>query len=130
LKNIKTMKIKSFLKFSFISTLMLGIFVGVSAQNTNKDNGAKSLFNRAEVGSMLTILTDVTAYDENTIGALKDDLSNYHEKIVMIAIDEKSKILKITYTEHMLVEDLQKIFNKHSVTYKPVRKPNIQFEQE
>jgi len=109
---------------------MLGIFVGVSAQNTNKDNGAKSLFNRAEVGSMLTILTDVTAYDENTIGALKDDLSNYHEKIVMIAIDEKSKILKITYTEHMLVEDLQKIFNKHSVTYKPVRKPNIQFEQE
>ncbi|MBL1231639.1 MAG: hypothetical protein P1U44_10575 [Vicingaceae bacterium] len=124
------MKIKSFLKFSFISTLMLGIFVGVSAQNTNKDNGAKSLFNRAEVGSMLTILTDVTAYDENTIGALKDDLSNYHEKIVMIAIDEKSKILKITYTEHMLVEDLQKIFNKHSVTYKPVRKPNIQFEQE
>ena len=124
------MKIKSFLKFSFISTLMLGIFVDVSPQNTNKYNGAKSLFNRAEVGSMLTILTDVTAYDENTIGALKDDLSNYHEKIVMIAIDEKSKILKITYTEHMLVEDLQKIFNKHSVTYKPVRKPNIQFEQE
>jgi len=109
---------------------MLGMFVCVSAQNTNKDNSAKSLFKRAEVGKTITILADVAAYDESTIGALKDDLSNYHEKIVMIAIDEKSKILKVTYTEHMLVEDLQKTFDKHGVTYKPIREPNVQFEQQ
>lgn len=130
MKNIKVMQSKWFLKFSILSVLMLGMFVGVLAQNTNKDNSAKSLFKRAQVGSTLTVLADVAAYDENTIGALKDDLSNYHEKIVMIDIDEKSKILKITYTEHMLVEDLQKTFNKHGVTYKPIREPNVQFEQQ
>lgn len=124
------MQSKWFLKFSILSVLMLGMFVGVLAQNTNKDNSAKSLFKRAQVGSTLTVLADVAAYDENTIRALKDDLSNYHEKIVMIDIDEKSKILKITYTEHMLVEDLQKTFNKHGVTYKPIREPNVQFEQQ
>jgi len=130
MKSIKPMKNKNFLKFSFLSLLMLGMFVCVSAQNTNKDNSAKSLFKRAEVGKTITILADVAAYDESTIGALKDDLSNYHEKIVMIAIDEKSKILKVTYTEHMLVEDLQKTFDKHGVTYKPIREPNVQFEQQ
>ena len=30
----------------------------------------------------------------------------------------------------MLVEDLQKTFNKHGVTYKPIREPNVQFEQQ
>ena len=113
----KTMKMQSFLKFSFVSILMLGMFIGVSAQNTNKDNSAKSLFKRAQVGSMLTVLADVDAYDKNTIGALKDDLSKYNEKIVMIAIDEKNKILKVTYNAEMLVEDLQKTFDKHGVTY-------------
>ncbi|HEY9083748.1 MAG TPA: hypothetical protein VIN73_10465 [Vicingaceae bacterium] len=121
---------QSFLKFSFVSILMLGMFIGVSAQNTNKDNSAKSLFKRAQVGSMLTVLADVDAYDKNTIGALKDDLSKYNEKIVMIAIDEKNKILKVTYNAEMLVEDLQKTFDKHGVTYKPIREPNIQFEQQ
>ena len=124
------MQSKWFLKFSILSVLLLGMFVGVLAQNTNKDNNAKSLFKRAEVGKTITILADVATYDESTIGALKDDLSNYHEKIVMIAIDEKNKILKVTYTEHMLVEDLQKIFDKHGVTYKPISKPNVQFEQQ
>lgn len=130
MKNIKVMQIKSFLKFSILSVLMLGMFVGVLAQGANKDNSAKSLFKRAQVGSTLTVLADVAAYDENTIGALKDDLSNYHEKIVMIAIDEKGKTLKVIYTEHMLVEDLQKTFNKHGVTYKPIREPTVQFEQQ
>lgn len=130
MKNIKVMQSKWFLKFSILSVLLLGMFVGVLAQNTNKDNSAKSLFKRAQVGSTLTVLADVATYDENTIGALKDDLSNYHEKIVMIVIDEKNKVLKITYTEHMLVEDLQKTFNKHGVTYKPIREPNVQFEQQ
>lgn len=124
------MQIKKVLKYSIFSILVLGMFVGVSAQNTNKDENAKSLFKRAEVGKTVTILTDVTAYDENTIGALKDDLSNYHEKIVMIDIDEKNKILKITYTEHMLVEDLQKTFTKHGVMYKPISKPNVQLEEQ
>ncbi len=130
MKNIKVMQIKSFLKFSILSVLMLGMFVGVLAQGANKDNSAKSLFKRAQVGSTLTVLADVAAYDENTIGALKDDLSNYHEKIVMIAIDEKGKTLKVIYTEHMLVEDLQKTFNKHGVTFKPINKPNVQLEQQ
>lgn len=130
MKNIKVMQIKKVLKYSIFSILVLGMFVGVSAQNTNKDENAKSLFKRAEVGKTVTILTDVTAYDENTIGALKDDLSNYHEKIVMIDIDEKNKILKITYTEHMLVEDLQKTFTKHGVMYKPISKPNVQLEEQ
>ena len=123
------MQIKSFLKFSILSVLMLGMFVGVLAQGANKDNSAKSLFKRAQVGSTLTVLADVAAYDENTIGALKDELSKYNEKIVMIAIDEKNKILKVTYNAEMLVEDLQKTFDKHGVTYKPIREPNIQFEQ-
>ncbi|KJS05529.1 MAG: hypothetical protein VR77_08010 [Flavobacteriales bacterium BRH_c54] len=130
MKNIKVMQIERFLKFSILSVLMLGMFVGVLAQSANKDNSDKSLFKRAQTGSTLTILADVAAYDENTIGALKDDLSNYHEKIVMIAIDEKGKTLKVIYTEHMLVEDLQKTFNKHGVTYKPIREPNVQFEQQ
>ncbi len=130
MKNIKVMQIKRFLKFSILSVLMLGMFVGVLAQSANKDNSDKSLFKRAQTGSTLTILADVAAYDENTIGVLKDDLSNYHEKIVMIAIDEKGKTLKVIYTEHMLVEDLQKTFNKHGVTYKPIREPNVQFEQQ
>lgn len=130
MKNIRIMQIKSFLKFSFLSILMLGMVVCISAQRTNKDNSAKSLFKRAEVGKTITILADVATYDESTIGALKDDLSNYHEKIVMIVIDEKSKTLKVTYTEHMLVEDLQKTFDKHGVTYKPIREPNVQFEQQ
>ena len=124
------MQSKWFLKFSILSVLMLGMFVGVLAQNTNKDNSAKSLFKRAQVGSTLTVLADVATYDDNTIGALKDDLSNYHEKIVMIVIDEKNKVLKITYTEHMLVEDLQKTFSKHGVTFKPINKPNVQLEQQ
>lgn len=124
------MQIKRFLKFSILSVLMLGMFVGVLAQSANKDNSDKSLFKRAQTGSTLTILADVAAYGENTIGALKDDLSNYHEKIVMIAIDGKGKTLKVIYTEHMLVEDLQKTFNKHGVTYKPIREPNVQFEQQ
>lgn len=124
------MQIKSFLKFSILSVLMLGMFVGVLAQGANKDNSAKSLFKRAQVGSTLTVLADVAAYDENTIGALKDELSKYNEKIVMIAIDEKNKILKVTYNAEMLVEDLQKTFDKHGVTYKPIREPNIQFEQQ
>jgi len=128
MKNIKVMQIERFLKFSILSVLMLGMFVGVLAQSANKDNSDKSLFKRAQTGSTLTILADVAAYDENTIGALKDDLSNYHEKIVMIAIDEKGKTLKVIYTEHMLVEDLQKTFNKHGVTYKPIREPNVKFE--
>lgn len=130
MKNIKTMKSKSFLKFNFLSLLMLGMFVGVSAQNTNKDENAKSLFKQAQVGSTLTILADVAAYDENTIGALKDDLSKYNEKIVMIAIDEKNKILKVTYTEHMLIKDLEETFSKHGVGYKPIRKLDIQLEQQ
>lgn len=124
------MKIKRFFKFSILSVLMLGMFVGVLGQSANKDNSAKSLFKRAQTGSTLTILADVAAYDENTIGVLKDDLSNYHEKIVMIAIDEKGKTLKVIYTEHMLVEDLQKTFNKHGVTYKPIKEPTVQFEQQ
>lgn len=123
------MKMKSFLKFSFVSILMLGMFIGVSAQSTNKDSNEKSLIKRAEVGETITILADVAAYDENTIGALKDDLSKYNEKIV-IAIDEKNKILKVTYNAEMLVEDLQKTFDKHGVTYKPVREPKVQFEQQ
>lgn len=123
------MKSKSFLKFSFLFILMLGMFTGISAQSTNKDENAKSLFKRAEVGKTLTILADVTAYDENTIGALKDDLSKYNEKIVMIAIDEKNNILKVTYTEHMLIKDLEETFNKHGVAYKPVRKLDVQFEK-
>ena len=130
MKNIKVMKIKRFFKFSILSVLMLGMFVGVLGQSANKDNSAKSLFKRAQTGSTLTILADVAAYDENTIGVLKDDLSNYHEKIVMIAIDEKGKTLKVIYTEHMLVEDLQKTFNKHGVTYKPIKEPTVQFEQQ
>lgn len=120
---------KSFLKFSFVSILILGMFIGVSAQSTNKDSNEKSLIKRAEVGETITILADVAAYDENTIGALKDDLSKYNEKIV-IAIDEKNKILKVTYNAEMLVEDLQKTFDKHGVTYKPVREPKVQFEQQ
>lgn len=121
---------QSFLKFSFVSILMLGMFIGVSAQSTNKDSNEKSLIKRAEVGKTITILADVAAYDENTIGALKDDLSKYNEKIVMIAIDEKNKILKVAYNADMLVEDLQKTFDKHGVTYKPVREPKVQFEQQ
>ncbi|MDT8411399.1 MAG: hypothetical protein RQ875_02970 [Vicingaceae bacterium] len=121
---------QSFLKFSFVSILMLGMFIGVSAQSTNKDSNEKSLIKRAEVGKTITILADVATYDESTIGALKDDLSKYNEKIIMIAIDEKGKTLKVIYTEHMLVEDLQKTFNKHGVTYRPIRKPDIQFEQQ
>ena len=130
MKNIKVMQYKWILKFSFISILMLGMFVGVSAQNTNKDNTGKSLFKRAQPGTTITVLADVAAYDEKTIEELKDELSNYHEKIMVIAIDEKGKTLKITYTEYMLVEDLQKSFNKHGVTYKPIRTPNAQFEQQ
>lgn len=124
------MQSKWFLKFSILSVLMLGMFVGVLAQSTNKDENAKSLFKRAEVGKTVTILADVTAYDENTIGALKDDLSKYNEKIVMIAIDEKNNILKVTYTEHMLIKDLEETFIKHGVTYKPIRKLDVQFEQQ
>lgn len=130
MKNIKTMQIKRFLKFSFLFVLMLGMVVCISAQNTNKDNSAKSLFERAQAGSTLTILADVAIYDESTIGALKNDLSKYNEKIVMITIDEKNKTLKVTYTEQMLVEDLQKTFDKNGVVYKPIRTPNIQLEQQ
>ncbi|MCW8897683.1 MAG: hypothetical protein OQJ96_11950 [Flavobacteriales bacterium] len=130
MKNIKVTQIKKVLKFCFISMLMLGMFVSVSAQNTNRDNTGKSLFKRAQPGTTITAFADVADHDEKTIGTLKDDLSNYHEKIVMIAIDEKNKILKITFTEHMLVEDLQKTFDKHGVTYKPIREPNVQLEQQ
>lgn len=124
------MKNSRIIKYGVMVLFVLGLATQTLAQNTNKDNSGKSLFKRAQPGTTITVLADVAAYDEKTIGVLKDDLSNYHEKIVMIVIDEKNKILKITYTEHMLVEDLQKTFNKHDVIFKPIRKPNIQLEQQ
>lgn len=124
------MKNSWIIKYGVMVLFVFGLATVSLAQNTNKDNSGKSLFKRAQPGTTITVLADVTAYDENTIGALKDDLSNYHEKIVMIVIDEKNKILKINYTEHMLVEDLQKTFNKHGVTYKPIRFPKPYKEQQ
>lgn|SRR5690606_32034566 len=110
------MKNSWIIKYGVMVLFVFGLVTQSLAQNTNKDNSGKSLFKRAQPSATITVLADVAAYDENTIGALKDDLSNYHEKIVMIAIDEKGKTLKVIYTEHMLVEDLQKTFNKHGVT--------------
>lgn len=97
------MKNSWIIKYGVMVLFVLGLSTQSLVQNTNKDNTGKSLFKRAQPGKTITVLADVAAYNEKTIGVLKDDLSNYHEKIVMIVMEEKNKILKITDTEQLIL---------------------------
>ena len=90
MKNIKTMKSKSFFKFSFFSILMLGMFTVISAQNIEEDN-------------QLQIITELeTKYiigiGNEEIGMFNDVLANLQNSstLKVYAVCETHRIIGIT----------------------------------
>lgn len=77
----------------------------------------KTIFKIVELNQIETVILNVRQYDVNAIGALKDGLLAFDEKVLSVTINEELNLFSFTYNDKMLLEDLVQVFEKHSINY-------------
>lgn len=77
----------------------------------------KSLFRICPTGKTVTIKLDVSEFPENNVGALKDELISYEEKIELVNLDEQTSYLVFVYNDKMDLEELVDLFEKHEINH-------------
>lgn len=92
MKNIKTMKSKSFLKFSFLFILMLGMFVGVSAQNIEEDNQLQSI---------------PEAETKYIIGIGNEDISMFNDVLAKLRTNSTLRVYEVCETHRVIGVSVQ-----------------------
>lgn len=98
--------------------LLLSILPLISLNSFSQTESNKTIFSSVSPGQTNKISLKVNEYNSNTIGQLKDELSNFKEKILIVDYNEASFLLTIVYNEHMLKQDFITIFKKYNISYK------------
>lgn len=103
----------------FLITICLSFSIFASAQQKGNPNNEQTIFIKAQTNQEVTLAVDLTKYDLNTIGQLKDDLFQfqYAGKISSILLDEFKKILTIKYNEKFLESDFTRVFYENNVSF-------------
>lgn len=99
--------------------LFIILLVGMSAysQSTTKPDPKETIFKTVQPGKTETVTINITGYDMNNVGELKDILIGYTEKVISVDLNENTKIMKITYNEFMLKQDFINAFIKNGIDY-------------
>jgi hypothetical protein len=93
-------------------TIVLFGFNGFSQTEFNK-----TIFNKAVSGETVKVIFNVSNYNPNVIGEFKDEFDEFKGKVLIAHYDEKSSLFTIVYNEHMIIETLIKIFDRHNISY-------------
>ena len=101
------------MKYTFLIINLLLISISSFAQKEVKP----TIFTTVPAGQTKTLKINVSNYDINIIGQLKDNLLIYSDKITFVGLDEGKRILTVIYNEYMLKEDLIRVFETNGVNY-------------
>ncbi|MBE7441864.1 MAG: hypothetical protein HS119_05360 [Flavobacteriales bacterium] len=109
---------RSILRFIMLIMVLLSVSNSFAQQKGNPNN-EQTIFIKAQTNQEVTLAVDLTKYDLNTIGQLKDDLFQfqYAGKISSILLDEFKKILTIKYNEKFLESDFTRVFYENNVSF-------------
>lgn len=98
------------------------LFISILLQNTAFCQQKKdaSIFEIVQPSESKTVQVDIASYHHSSVGALKDKLLAYPEKITDIKFNTKQTVLYITYNGNMLKEDFIRAFVEAGIDH---RKP-------
>lgn len=93
--------------------------IGVQAQEIEK-----TIFNIPSENGITNLEIDLSSYNMNQVGQLKDELSAFKEKVIVVELNQTG-VLVVEYNEKMLLQDLMKTFENNRISYlsKDYRKP-------
>ena len=77
----------------------------------------KTIFKSVELNQLAIVTLNVREYDISNVGALKDDLLAFEEKVISVTWNEEANSISFTYNGHMLLEDLIQVFEANSINY-------------
>jgi hypothetical protein len=101
---------KLLLALAFVSSFF---HTNVKAQSTWE----KTIFELAAPSELKTLEIRLGTYTSNQIGALKDELLQYDEKVLSVVIKGDADFMLLTYNHKMLLEDLISAFENNGFTY-------------
>ncbi len=87
-----------------------------------QDQKGAIIFEDIDAQQNATLYLDISSYPPDAVGALKDKLLAYPEKVLHIKFVNKQSIMMLTYNGKMLKEDLIKAFEQTGINYrKPIQ---------
>ncbi len=99
--------------FTIISLLIFN-FHSINAQ----DAKGKSIFNEISIQENTTVLVNISSYNMELAGKLKDKLLAYPEKVTEVKFNTKQTALLITYNGNMLREDFIRAFEESGISHR------------
>lgn len=113
------MKTLYLLAFSFIfsTSFSQGNIDTKPSNEPSKTYYQKTIFEICPPGETITLSFDISNYSEKSTALLKDELSTYKEKVDFVKIDDISLIMTIIYNEHLVMEELQELFEKYHLNF-------------
>ncbi|MFT5777670.1 MAG: hypothetical protein ACI837_000618 [Crocinitomicaceae bacterium] len=98
--------------------LMLTFFSGFFSTNVNaQTTWNKTIFELATPSEITTLEIQLGSHTANQIGALKDELIQYDEKVLSVQIKGNADFMLLTYNDKMLLEDLISAFKNNGFAY-------------
>lgn len=85
----------------------------VSAQTT----WDKTIFELATPSELTTLKINIGSHTANQVGALKDELIQFEEKVLSVKIKGDADFILLIYNDKMLLEDLISAFEKNGFAY-------------
>ena len=112
------------MKFILISLTIL--FFSLNGFSQSKSD--KTIFKDLAPGEVEKLALNVTNYDVTVITELSETLKRYGDKIYHVEFNTEKSILKFTYNEFMLKQDLIRVFDQYQVSYDVNKKLKIKKE--
>jgi len=100
-----------------LKTFTLLLLLSYTLTTAAQENIKETIFEVPAPNQVVTVMTSIQNQPMNDVGALKDELLTYDEKVVDVSIDLKAKLLHVAYNEHMLLDDLRQAFERHNIPY-------------
>ncbi len=101
----------------FTTSLLVILFL-FSFASYAQDAKGEIIFKELLPTEKTTISVNINGYDMDKVGALKDELLAYEEKVANVKINDKQTQMFITYSGTMLQEDLIRAFNNQGIAYR------------
>lgn len=95
-----------------MKNLLYILFLSFPFLSFGQTGDQSTIFPSAQPGAEQKVTINVSNHSPNDVGALKDKLLGYQEKVLMVHYDESQNSLTIIYNEFMEVETLIGEFTK------------------
>ncbi len=102
--------------------LFIALFIPMLGIAQNKDFD-KTIFEKCVPNETVTVSFSSLNYSPNLIGALKDDLIGFEDKIIDVYYDENNNTFSLKYNEYMSLDDLKSVFTKNQIDYMKTFQP-------